>query len=123
MTKMKFDILDYLGKIDEGIITLISLIHEGEYYEGTFYYNRDNILALTVDSSLEEKLGCSIEEYEEYNEIMLSLIKKVVPVQEIINRLDKIDIERYTKSKKEVNYIDSDDPNFSSATFSSLNKI
>ena len=120
MTKMKIDILDYLGKIDHGVITLISIIYDDEYYEGTFYYNKDNVLALTVDSSLEEKLECVIEEHEDYNEIMLSLIKKVVPVEEIINRLDKIDIERYTKVSKDLNFINSEDPNFSSATFSNV---
>lgn len=118
MTKMKFDILDYLGKIDTGIITLISITYDGDYYEGTFYYNKDNILALTVDSSLEEKLGQAIEEYDEYNEIMLNLIKRVVPVEEIIGRLDSIDIDRYSKVSADVNFINSEEPNFSSATFS-----
>lgn len=120
---MKIDILDYIGKINDGALVLISIIYEGEYYEGTFYYNKNNIVALTVEKKLEDLIGCTIEEFKDYNEIMISLIKRVVPIDEIINRLDKIDIEQYTKVSKEVNFINSEDPNFSSATFSSLNKI
>jgi hypothetical protein len=91
---MNVDILDYMGKIGEGVLTLISIGYEDEYYEGTFYYTKE-MLALTVDEKLEEKLESVIEEWEGYNDLMLLLIKKVVPIDEIISRLDEVDFTPY----------------------------
>lgn len=101
MTNIKINILDYLGKINDGVLTLISINHQGEYYEGTFFYNKKNMLALTVDIEMEEKLGCPIEEWSEYSKTMLDLIKKVVPIEEIITRLDEIDINKYQQLNQE----------------------
>jgi hypothetical protein len=108
---MKVDILDYLGTIQNGALVLISIVYENEYYEGTFYYNKDNILALTVEERLEKVLGCSIEEWRDYNEIMVSLIKRVVPVNEIVSRLDEIDIKKYTIDaiNKQIVYVESEE--------------
>lgn len=120
MTQMKVDILDYMGKINDGVLTLISLMYEEDYYEGTFYYDKNNLIALTVERRLEEKIGCIIEEWPGYRELVLSIIKKIVPVEEIINRLDDIDLNKYDQAT-DINYIDSDesdsdDPEFTSAT-------
>ena len=30
---MKFDIIEYLGKIEDGVLVIISLNYEDEYYE------------------------------------------------------------------------------------------
>lgn len=91
---IKVDIIDYLGKIDDGIIVLISLSYDGEYYEGTFYY-KENLIALTPDETLEEKLGSVIEDWEGYNELVLDIIKKLVPYDEMIKRIDDLDLSQY----------------------------
>jgi hypothetical protein len=87
---MKFDILDYLGKLNDGVLVLIGLSYEDEYYDGTFYYTKE-MLALTVDNTLEEKLGCQIEDWSGYRELMIEIIKRVVPYDEIIVRIDDFD--------------------------------
>lgn len=111
MSDIKFNILDYIGKINNGVLTLISITYKDEYYEGTFYYNDNNMLALTVDEELENKIGYKIEELPDYSKLMLSLIKKVVPIEEIITRLDDIDIEKYqsqiNSEQEDIVYIDS----------------
>lgn len=111
MSDIKFNILDYIGKINNGVLTLISITYQDEYYEGTFYYNDNNMLALTVDEELENKIGYKIEELPDYSKLMLSLIKKVVPIEEIITRLDDIDIEKYqsqiNSEQEDIVYIDS----------------
>ena len=91
---IKVDIIDYLGKIDGGIIVLISLSYDGEYYEGTFYY-KENLIALTPDETLEEKLGSVIDDWEGYNELVLDIIKKLVPYDEMIKRIDDLDLSQY----------------------------
>lgn len=92
--EIKADILDYLGKVDEGILVMLSLSYEGEYYESTFYY-KDRLVVLTPDEKLEEKLGSVIEDWEGYNDLMLDIIKKLVPYDEMITRVDEVDFSQY----------------------------
>lgn len=97
---MTIDVLDYIGKHDDGIITILSLGYEGEYYEATFYYQKQ-LLALTPDAKLIEKLGCEIEDWEGYNDLMLDIMKKVVPFDEMITRVDEFDPSKYGLYKDE----------------------
>lgn len=92
--RMTIDIIDYLGKHEGGILTLISIGYEGEYYEATFYYTKE-MLALTPDEKLEEKLGCVIEDWEGYNEVMFTIIDKVVPYDEMINIVNEFEPEKW----------------------------
>jgi HEPN domain-containing protein len=87
---MTFDIIEYLGKFEDGVLALISLNYEDEYYDATFFY-KENFVTLTIDEKLEEIIG-EIEEWSGYNNLVLELMKKVVPYDEIISRLDKVDV-------------------------------
>jgi HEPN domain-containing protein len=87
---MTFDIIEYLGKFEDGVLALISLNYENEYYDATFFYKED-FVTLTIDEKLEEIIG-EIEEWSGYNNLVLELMKKVVPYDEIITRLDKVDV-------------------------------
>jgi hypothetical protein len=94
MKKMTIDIVDYLGKHENGVIVLISLGYDNSFYEATFFYTKE-ILALTPEDSLEEKLECDIEDWEGYEELMIDIIKKVVPYEEIINIIGEFDPSKY----------------------------
>lgn len=87
---MTFDIIEYLGKFEEGVLTLLSINHEDNYYDATFYYKED-FVTLTIDEKLEEIIG-EIEKLPEYNNLVLDIMKKVVPYDEIIARLDNVDV-------------------------------
>jgi HEPN domain-containing protein len=87
---MTFDIIEYLGKFEDGVLALISLNYENEYYDATFFYKED-FVTLTIDEKLEEIIG-EIEEWPGYNNLVLDIMKKVVPYEEIITRLDKVDV-------------------------------
>jgi hypothetical protein len=66
------------------------LNYENEYYDATFFYKED-FVTLTIDEKLEEIIG-EIEEWPGYDNIVLELMKRVVPYEEIITRLDKVDV-------------------------------
>lgn len=91
---MTVDIIDYLGKHENGILVLISLGYEEEYYEGTFYY-RDSLLVLTVEERLESKIGCLIEDWSGYQKLMFDILSRVVPYEEMIMRSDDFKPENY----------------------------
>lgn len=91
---MKFDIIEYLGKIEDGVLVILSVNYEDEYYESTFYY-KNQFVTLTVDEKLEEILGCNIENWKGYNKFVLEIVEKIVPYNEIVNTLDEIDLDYY----------------------------
>lgn len=93
---MIFDIIDYLGKFEEGVVVLLSLNYNDEYYDATFYYV-DDYVAITIDEDLEEHIGL-IEQWDGYNDLILSIMSKVVPYDEIIGRLDEIEFDNEEES-------------------------
>ena len=98
--KITADIVDYLGKYENGVLVLLSIGYKEEFTEGTIYYS-DKMLALTVDESIEQDLGTPIELWDGYKDLLVSILKKVVPYNEIINRLDEVDFADYFKDKDE----------------------
>jgi hypothetical protein len=93
-TSIKADIMDYLGKYENGVLVLLSINYNNSFSEGTLYYS-DKMLALTVDEKIEEELGQPIELWDGYRDLLISVLKKVVPYNEMINRLDDIDFANY----------------------------
>lgn len=90
---MTFDIIEYLGKFEDGVLVLISLNYEGNYYDTTFYY-KDNFVTLTIDDDLEEIIG-QVELWSGYNNLVLDIMKKVIPGDEILGRLDELDFSGF----------------------------
>jgi hypothetical protein len=87
------DIIDYLGKYDNGVMALLSINYNNNFTEGTLYYS-NVMLALTVDESIEREIG-QIELWDGYKDLIISILEKVVPYDEIINRLDEINFAEH----------------------------
>lgn len=94
MDEIKFDIVEYIGKLDDGIYVSLSLNYNDEYYESVFFYKKE-LVALTVDEKLEDLLGSSIEDWSGYGSLMLKIVDRVVPYDEMINRIDEFDKNVY----------------------------
>ena len=92
--EIRADIVDYMGRLEDGVLVLISVNYEGDFSEGTIFYSNSDIV-LTVDASVEEKLGCQIELWSGYEPLLESILKKLVPRDEIYNRLDEVDLNKY----------------------------
>lgn len=112
MDKFKLSILDYLGKIDTGVLALISIVYQEEYHEATFFYTQEQMV-LTISEDLESKLGYPITEDPEYSKLISEIIKRVIPYTEIYNRIDDVDfskwsnfIEEEADDQSEVEYLD-----------------
>ena len=90
---MTFDIIEYLGKFEDGVLVLISLNYEDNYYDTTFYY-KDNFVTLTIDDDLEQIIG-QVELWSGYNNLVLDIMKKVIPSDEILGRLDELDFSGF----------------------------
>jgi hypothetical protein len=91
--KITADIIDYLGKYEDGVLILLSVCYNDKFTEGTLYYS-DKMLALTVDEDIENDIG-PIELWPGYKDLLISIFKRAIPYNEIINRLDDVDFEQY----------------------------
>lgn len=103
--EIKADIIDYMGKYEGNIMVLLSLICDGEYTEGTIVYNEKDIL-LTVQHSVEDKLGGPIEQWEGYKSLLESILSKLVPASELISRIDDVNFIDYLDIDDDIYYID-----------------
>jgi hypothetical protein len=92
--EIKVDILDYIGKHEDGILVLLSLGYKEKYYEATFFYTQ-YLLILTPSEELEKELGSAIEDWVGYNNLMLWIISRVVPYEEMIKMADNFNPEKW----------------------------
>ena len=42
MDKFKISILEYLGKLEQGVLVLLSIVYNNQYYEATFFIQTKN---------------------------------------------------------------------------------
>ena len=91
---INIDIVDYMGKFKEGVFVMLSVNYNNEFYEGTLFYTETDV-RLTVDSRIEESLGCTIENWDGYMDLLEKTLRKCVPYSEIISRLDEVNFDDY----------------------------
>jgi len=101
--EIKSSVLDYLGKFEGGIMVLIALTCEDEYYEGVFFYTEESIV-FSIDEKLEQKIGCKIEEWVGYAELLRGILKDIVPYNEMISRIDEVDFSKLLKPQEEIEH-------------------
>jgi hypothetical protein len=98
--EIKADIVDYMGKYENGVLVLISLNIDNKFYEGTIFYSDKNIV-LTTDETVEDVIGMNIELWDGYKDLLESILKKLIPYEEISKRLDEVDFEKYVSYYEE----------------------
>ena len=95
MKTFDFSILEYLGKLETGVLVLLSCIYERKYYEATFFYDDKNII-LTISDELEIIVG-DIRNHPEYFNCLRDILKKVVPHNEMYDRIDQVNFARWVE--------------------------
>ena len=79
-------VIDYLGKVENGILVLLYILYNNIHYEATFYYTDKDIL-LTVSDELEIILGHKITENSNYINLLKDILSKIEPYSVKINQL------------------------------------
>ena len=89
-------IKDYMGRVGDGILTLVTIVNEGVVYDATYWYNAENQV-VTIPDELKTILGVAdIEDHKEYQQLLLKLKKISVPHGDMINSIDDLDLAKYT---------------------------
>lgn len=94
-SKISIDVLDYIGSHENGILVSLSLGYDGIYYEAIFFYNEDNMLAITPDIELERVIGGPLENWKYYNELMYDIVKKILPYDQAKNIVNEFNPEKF----------------------------
>ena len=102
---IKADIVDYMGKLDNGILVLLSINCDCSFSEGTIFYTTDN-LVLTVNEEVENKIGTKIELWDGYQELLSNILNKLIPCEELLQRMDEVDFSKYLEYDGETGFID-----------------
>lgn len=98
------DVIDYLGKYENFIVTLVTIKWGESYSEGILFYNEE-LNILTVDKTIEEEFGNIIEYHPQYGKQMLELRTKLVPYNEMVNRIDDFNPDIYFKDAIDNNQV------------------
>jgi len=110
--EIKADVIDYLGKMDEGVVVSIGVLLDEIYYNGILFYSNNNIL-LSMNDEFEEKINSPVELWENYKLLLELIFSKLENPTTILNSLKEFDINKYlTKKQDKVNFITEEiDPN------------
>jgi hypothetical protein len=100
MKTFDFSVLEYLGKVETGVLVLLSVIYQKKYFEATFFYDERNII-LTISDELENIVG-DIKKHPEYFDCLRDILKKVVPHNEMFDRIDPVDFGRWVEGYIEI---------------------
>jgi hypothetical protein len=97
----KFSSQEETMTFDDVIIVSLSNEMNCVYYSANFYY-KEPVLALSVDERMEEKIGCSIEDWKGYDALMSYIMIKVVPYSELITRIDDFNPGIYGLNNRDI---------------------
>lgn len=100
MNKFEISIIEYIGKFGDGILVLLGIMYGGNYYDGTFFYTAEDMV-VTLSDELESIVG-DITKHDSYKDILLQILRKVVPFHEIWPTLEPIDFKKYITGEIEV---------------------
>ena len=93
MNDFQFSVLEYMGKLENGVLVILSIIYKKRYFEGTFFYT-DQDMVFTISEELQELIG-DIKKHPNYIDMIKKILKMVVPYNEIYNQLDPADFNKW----------------------------
>jgi hypothetical protein len=93
MNDFQFSVLEYLGKLETGVLVILSIIYKKRYFEGTFFYT-DEDMVFTISEELQEIIG-DVKKHPNYFDMIKIILKIVVPYNEIYNQLDEVNFNKW----------------------------
>jgi hypothetical protein len=82
-------VVDYIGKIKDGIAILLSLNVDDTIYELVFWFNKEMHYTLTVDEKLLKDLNLeSIYDYPYTDKLIELIFKSLPPVKELFQKFN-----------------------------------
>jgi hypothetical protein len=97
---LNVDIIDYKGKLDDGIVVSIGVLLDDIYYNGILFYSESDIL-ISMNDSFETKIGMPVESWDNYKTLLELIFSKLEKPNDIIDKLSIVDFSKYLYKKVE----------------------
>jgi hypothetical protein len=98
--EIKADIIDYMGKLDDGIVVSIGVLLDDNYYNGILFYSDSDIL-ISMNDDFEIKIGTPVELWDNYKTLLDVIFSKLEKPNDIIDQLKIVDFSKYLNRKVE----------------------
>lgn len=86
---VSISIIDFLGKVKDGIGVVMSLNIDDNIYQMVFWFNKECKYVLTVEDKLLGVLNIkTIYEYEHINELLEKIFLALPPVKEMFEKFE-----------------------------------
>ena len=86
---MNISLIDYIGKVNNGIAILFSWIIDDDYYEFVFWFNKNNDYKIFTESNLTSKLGIdNMNDWEQIENFIIFINSIIPPKDEIFKEFD-----------------------------------
>jgi len=87
--EVSISIVDYVGKIKDGVAILLSINIEDIIYQMVFWFNKYGKYVLTPDDKLLKLLNInSIYEYEHLEDLLKKIFMTIPPVNELFKKFE-----------------------------------
>jgi hypothetical protein len=85
--ELDISIIDYIGKVNDGIGVLFSWIIYEKYYEFIFWFDKENNYKIFTDNDLNEILKVNdIHEWKYIDNLIIYLNSILLPKEEILKK-------------------------------------
>lgn len=84
---ISISIKDYIGNMEGGVTSVLSIIYKDVFYEGIYWYT-DTTQVITFPEELEDILDCKVEDYFLFESIKKKLRSEEADYKSIIDSLD-----------------------------------
>lgn len=84
---LNITIKDYIGNMEDGVTSVLSIVYNGTFYEGIYWYTNEKQV-VTFPEELEIAIGSRVEDFEHFDSIKKGLREEEADFDTIINNLD-----------------------------------
>jgi len=86
---LSVSVIDYIGKIKDGLAILLSINVDDKIYEIIFWFDKNSNYTLTVDEKLLKDLNLeSIYEYPYTDKLIKIIFKNLPPVKDLFKKFN-----------------------------------
>lgn len=86
-------VLEYMGKIAGGVLTLISIEWNSDFYDATLFYTKNQMI-ITPSQELELAMGCKLQDHEDHQKILEIVKDKVADYDQVYTTLEDFDLKK-----------------------------
>jgi len=100
MNDFQFSVVEYLGKLENGVLAIIGINYRKGYFEGSFFYT-DKDMVFTISDDLKSLIG-EIKDHPNYLDFIRKILRLVVPYNEIYHSIDQVNFKGWASKVAEL---------------------